>query len=71
VDVPDHRILAIGDGIATDVRGVQGENIDCLFITGGLAARDTKTVTQPDPDALAAYLAAEMQSPLLSIGVLR
>ncbi len=71
VDVPDHRILAIGDGIGTDVRGGQGENIDCLFITGGLAARDTKTVAQPDADALAAYLATEMQSPLFSIGFLR
>ena len=71
VDVPDNRILAIGDGIGTDVRGGQGENIDCLFITGGLAARDTKTVTQPEADALAAYLASEMQSPLYSIGFLR
>lgn len=71
VDVPNSRILAIGDGIGTDVRGGQGEDIDCLFITGGLAAHETQTVTQPEPDALAAFLNAEMQSPLYSIGFLR
>ena len=32
------RILAIGDGIATDIQGAMGEGIDALFVTGGLAA---------------------------------
>lgn len=34
--VPDARILAIGDGISTDVLGADREGLDCLFIAGGL-----------------------------------
>ncbi len=43
--VPDDRILAIGDGIHTDVQGGLAEGFDTLFITGGLAA----TEFGPDP----------------------
>jgi HAD superfamily hydrolase (TIGR01459 family) len=69
--VPDGRILAIGDGIRTDILGAQGEDIDSLFVTGGLAARETKTAGQPDPAALEAFLEAEMIAPTYSIGYLR
>ncbi|MGD9865713.1 MAG: TIGR01459 family HAD-type hydrolase, partial [Pseudodonghicola sp.] len=34
-DVPTAAILAIGDGIHTDIAGAMGEEIDSLFITGG------------------------------------
>ena len=71
VDVPDERILAIGDGILTDIRGAQGEAIDCLFITGGLAAQETATTYQPDSGKLERYLSEEMASPTYSIGFLR
>ncbi|MEP5633753.1 MAG: TIGR01459 family HAD-type hydrolase [Tateyamaria sp.] len=71
VDVPDSNILAIGDGVLTDVAGAMGEDIDSLFISGGLAAAETKTVTQPDPDALSAYLTKEMSAPSFTIGHLR
>lgn len=36
--VDDRRILAVGDGIATDIKGAAGTGIDALFITGGIAA---------------------------------
>ena len=65
------RILAIGDGILTDIPGAIGEDIDSLFISGGLAAEQTKTTDQPDPDALTAYLAAENIDPTYTIGFLR
>lgn len=71
VDIPDTRILAIGDGILTDVRGALGEDLDCLFITGGLAAAETKTKTQPDPTALEAYLTQSQAHPSHAIGFLR
>jgi len=71
ISAPEHRILAIGDGIQTDVAGAMGEDLDVLFITGGLAAEDTKTVEQPDPDALSIYLENEKYDPLYSIGFLR
>lgn len=70
-DVPDASILAIGDGIQTDIKGAVGEDIDSLFISGGLAATETKTTVQPDPDALSAYLHAEMMTPTYAIGHLR
>lgn len=70
-DFPDTKILAIGDGIHTDIAGAMGEDIDALFITGGLAAAETKTDRQPDPDALDAYIAKEARHPQYSIGFLR
>lgn len=68
---PDNRILAIGDGIATDIKGALGEDIDSLFITGGLARAETKTRTQPDPDALDQYIQTQMITPTYAIGYLR
>jgi HAD superfamily hydrolase (TIGR01459 family) len=67
----DPRIICIGDGIGTDILGAVQEDLDSLFISGGLAAAETKTVTQPDPDALSSYLQKEMMSPTFTIGHLR
>ncbi len=67
----DPRIIGIGDGIGTDVLGALQEDIDALFISGGLAAAETKTVHQPDPDALNAYLQGEQMSATYTIGHLR
>ncbi|KUP91246.1 TIGR01459 family HAD-type hydrolase [Tritonibacter horizontis] len=64
-------IMAIGDGPQTDVSGGMGEGLDTLFITGGLAARDTATETQPDPDALGRYVQLEEIAPTYAIGFLR
>lgn len=69
--VPDTRILAIGDGIHTDVKGAIGEDIDALFVTGGLAAAETKTAQSPEPEALNTFLQKEMMSPRYAIGMLR
>ena len=69
--VPDDRILCIGDGILTDIRGAMGEDLDSLFISGGLAAAETKTTHQPDPALLNSYLEKEMASPTYTIGFLR
>lgn len=69
--VSDERILAIGDGIRTDILGALGENIDSLFITGGLAAEETATEHQPDPEKLARFVAGEQISPTYAIGKLR
>ena len=38
--VPDARILAVGDGPLTDIKGANDTGIDALFITGGIAAAD-------------------------------
>ena len=70
-DIRDEAILAIGDGPQTDVRGAMGENLDSLFVTGGLARQETGTETDPDPDALADYLSREQVAPTFAIGRLR
>jgi HAD superfamily hydrolase (TIGR01459 family) len=70
-EVPSHRILCIGDGIITDVAGAMSEDLDALFITGGLAAVETKTSLQPDPEALHSYLETQSYDPAYSIGFLR
>ncbi|MEM6759879.1 MAG: TIGR01459 family HAD-type hydrolase [Pseudomonadota bacterium] len=70
-DVPDAGILAIGDGVLTDIAGAMGEDIDSLFISGGLAAIETKTTQQPDPDALSVYLETEKSAPTYTIGLFR
>lgn len=68
---PDPRIIAIGDGIRTDILGALGEGIDSLMITGGLAARETGTHTQPDADMLSNYIQKEKVEPTHAIGYLR
>jgi HAD superfamily hydrolase (TIGR01459 family) len=70
-DIADSRILCVGDGILTDVAGAVGEDLDVLFITGGLAAAETQTRRQPDPEALRAYLAQQDHQPTFSVGFLR
>ena len=69
--IPDSRILCIGDGIATDIKGAMGEDLDALFISGGLAAAETKTTDQPDKEALETYLAKEMTTARFTMGQLR
>ncbi|WP_299921192.1 TIGR01459 family HAD-type hydrolase [uncultured Pelagimonas sp.] len=69
--IADIGILAIGDGPHTDIMGAMGEDIDSLFITGGLARAETKTATNPDGAALNDYLAKENIAPQFSIGMLR
>ncbi|PWG17724.1 TIGR01459 family HAD-type hydrolase [Salibaculum griseiflavum] len=69
--ISDPRIIAIGDGIRTDILGAQQEDIDSLFITGGLAAEETKTTVAPDSDALKALTEKEMVHPTHAMGFLR
>lgn len=71
-DVPEDRILCVGDGIGTDVQGASGEGLDCLFVTGGLAADAFgPDAAQPDAGLLSAWLEARQSAPRWSIGHLR
>lgn len=68
----DSRVLAVGDGINTDVAGAIGENLDVLFVSGGLAAEQFGAdVENPNPDLLRAWLDARQQDPQYTIGRLR
>lgn len=70
--VRDDAILAIGDGINTDIRGAVAENVDSLFITGGLAAIETGTHgDDPDQTLLDAYLQGARLTATAAMGYLR
>lgn len=69
--IADAAILAIGDGPHTDIEGAMGEDLDSLFISGGLAAKETKTSQSPDESALSDYIQGENINPTYTIGRLR
>lgn len=68
--VASDRILAIGDGIRTDIKGAIGEDIDSLFLTAGLAAAETQTDGTPDAEKLNAFFQKEKFDPTYTMGAL-
>lgn len=62
-------ILAVGDGIGTDIAGAFGEDIDALFVTGGIAAPAFGADhDHPDPAKLASWLEEQGYAPAFAIG---
>jgi HAD superfamily hydrolase (TIGR01459 family) len=53
------RLLAVGDGLPTDIRGACDNGLDALFVTGGIHAADFGPAHMPDPERVAARLSAE------------
>lgn len=65
-------ILAIGDGIGTDIKGGLAEGFDTLFVTGGLSADAFgHDPDHPDPALLDVWLDARQISATWAIGKLR
>ncbi len=57
-------VLAIGDGMLTDIKGAVDFGIDALYVSGGIHYRDYgDTAAQPDPERLAAFLARHGMHP--------
>lgn len=68
----DPAILCIGDGITTDIQGGQSEDLDTLFVTGGIAASEFgPDAANPDPALLDTWLTERQLSPTFAIGHLR
>jgi ribonucleotide monophosphatase NagD (HAD superfamily) len=66
------RILAIGDGPGTDVKGAADNGLDCLFVAGGLgAATLLDSGGAVKPDALAEYFKAHDIAPHKTLAFLR
>ena len=59
LDLPERRILAIGDAFHTDMAGAAATGIDGLFCSGGIHAEElgTQYGDKPDPGRLAALAA--------------
>ena len=53
LDVPPARVLAVGDGLATDIAGANAAGLDSLLITGGLLADALDLAPGATPDAQA------------------
>ena len=64
-------MLAIGDGMLTDVKGAEDYGIDLLYISGGIHARDYGNAEGPDPERLAQYLAEHGRQPVATMHRLR
>jgi HAD superfamily hydrolase (TIGR01459 family) len=53
------RMLAIGDGVVTDVKGANAQGLDCLFIAAGIHGHELKTQGVLDGAKVQAALAEE------------
>ena len=65
------RVLAIGDGIMTDVKGASGFGLDVLYVTGGIHAREYAGPKGADPQRLADFLERHGYHPVAAIEKLR
>jgi HAD superfamily hydrolase (TIGR01459 family) len=63
---PD-RVLAIGDGMLTDIKGAADYGLDALFITAGIHAREYGETGAPDPQRLRAFLARHGYKPVATM----
>jgi HAD superfamily hydrolase (TIGR01459 family) len=70
-DVERNEVLAIGDGVMTDVKGAEQAGIDVLYVSAGIHAREYGETHQPDLDRLTAFLDKHGQHPVAVIPRLR
>lgn len=64
-------VLAIGDGILTDVKGAAMNGIDVLYVSAGIHARDYGDPENPDTELLGAFLGRHGHRPVAYIPKLR
>jgi HAD superfamily hydrolase (TIGR01459 family) len=65
------RILCVGDGVPTDVRGAMDQKLDCLFIAGGIHGHEAVDAAgRIDPVRAAALLAREGGAARFGLGAL-
>ncbi len=63
-----NRILCVGDGPLTDITGAIQNGYASLFVTGGLAKKETGTSLHPDPEKLNRFLKHTGLRPDYAIG---
>jgi HAD superfamily hydrolase (TIGR01459 family) len=68
--VDPSRVLAIGDGMLTDVKGAEQYGLDLLYISGGIHARDYGEPMKPDPGRLAEFLERHGSHPVATMPAL-
>lgn len=71
-EVSRSEVLAIGDGVLTDVKGAEANGVEVLYVSGGIHAREYgDDGLQPDPARLAAFLEKHGHHPVAIIPRLR
>jgi HAD superfamily hydrolase (TIGR01459 family) len=69
--VPRARVLAIGDGVGTDVRGANAQGLDCLFIGSGTHGENLLTGGLLDAAKVEAALGADQARARYAMAALR
>ena len=69
--MPDSAILAIGDGVRTDIAGAQAERLDSVFVASGLHVDDLGASDTLDSAAIAHLFADSAKRPLAAMRRLR
>jgi HAD superfamily hydrolase (TIGR01450 family) len=70
-DVERADVLAVGDGVMTDVKGAEQAGLDVLYVSAGIHAREYGETHAPDLDRLAAFLDKHGHHPVAVIPKLR
>lgn len=65
------EVLAIGDGLLTDIKGANNAGVDSLFISGGIHAGEYGGAAGPDAALLGAFLETHDQWPAAFMPQLR
>jgi HAD superfamily hydrolase (TIGR01459 family) len=58
-DAPRERVLCIGDGVITDIKGAEDQGLDCLFIAKGIHGDAAMRGGKLDAELVAGLLAEE------------
>jgi HAD superfamily hydrolase (TIGR01459 family) len=70
-EVGRNEVLAIGDGMLTDIKGAADNGIDVLYISGGIHAADYGHPDEPEPAKLQAFLDKHGYGPVATMPKLR
>lgn len=58
------RILGIGDGLPTDIKGARDYGIDALYVSAGIHAGEYGDAENPDPEGVDRFLAENGAKPI-------
>jgi HAD superfamily hydrolase (TIGR01459 family) len=70
-EVRREEVLAIGDGMLTDVKGASDNGVDVLYVSGGIHAADYGHADNPEPGRLQAFLGRHGFHPVATMPKLR
>ncbi len=70
-DVARDEVLAIGDGMMTDIKGAADNGLDVLYVSGGIHAADYGHPDEPEPARLQAFLDRHGYHPVATMPKLR